>query len=360
MNEKRYHIIGGGIAGLTAARYIKKYQPDATVVLYEAAENCGGRFKSYYDRLLGEKVDNATHAVLQCNKEAAKATGRVCFQKQVLFYDAATEKISTCRLKHINEISLALFNFPLAQTARGIVRTTIRKMFPFIGRCGVYFSENQTNERIINPYIQYLDNIKFGYVLKDVRGRNSRATKLVFNKETISLKTDDQVICAIDFHNFSKIFKTPEPDYNTIINIHYRTSVPITLPRNKNFLAIKNGLVQWLFVNRNILSAAISNAGNISFSKDELAREAWKEICKIRKVKPAFVPQYRVLVYRRATMRQDEKNNSLRPVDCVTQFKNFFLAGDWTMRDWPCSIEAAAQSGRRAARAAVNLQKKAS
>ena len=94
MTKTTYHIIGAGIAGLTTAKYLKKYHPDAKVILYEAAQNCGGKFKSYFDKKLNAKVDIATHAVLKCNSEALKIIGNVPFQKSVLFYDVLSQKFS--------------------------------------------------------------------------------------------------------------------------------------------------------------------------------------------------------------------------------------------------------------------------
>ena len=41
MTCKKYHIIGGGIAGLTAAKYVRKYNPQAEIILNEAAGNLG-------------------------------------------------------------------------------------------------------------------------------------------------------------------------------------------------------------------------------------------------------------------------------------------------------------------------------
>ena len=84
----KYHIIGGGIAGLTAAKYIKKRDPKAYVIVYDAAEKLGGRCCSYVDKKLGAKVDNATHALLRANSEALKIRGKNAkFSQSVFFYD---------------------------------------------------------------------------------------------------------------------------------------------------------------------------------------------------------------------------------------------------------------------------------
>lgn len=353
MSETAYHIIGGGIAGLTAAKYIRAHQPRTKIILYEAAANLGGRCKSYYDMKLGANVDLATHAVLKCNAEARKITGPLKFQNSFLFYDMKYRQTSHSVLSHREEAALALFNLPFAAVDKPIVKTVLKQMFPFWNYKQVYFTENRTNEKIINQHIQYPDEVKYFHVLKDVQGKYNLATKLVFNQGVVELTPNDRVICAIDIHNFSRIFKTKEPEYSKIINIHYRTSMPLTLPEGRSFIGVLNGLSQWIFVNEEILSVTISNAEKISLSSEKLAAEVWKEVCQIRNVASAFVPPHRVSHFDRATLRHDEKNNSLRPAGCTTQYRNFFIAGDWTMRDWPCSLEAAARSGKRAAMAAT-------
>jgi len=59
---QRVAVVGGGIAGLTAALRLaeKGYQID----LYEAAPALGGRTKSFYDEEVDEWVDNGPHAVV--------------------------------------------------------------------------------------------------------------------------------------------------------------------------------------------------------------------------------------------------------------------------------------------------------
>ena len=108
-------------------------------------------------------------------------------------------------------------------------------------------------------------------------------------------------------------------------------------------------------VSGNIISATISHAFDyMSLPADDLARAVWRDICQIRGVQPAFVPEYRVLKYPRATLLMTPQNNALRPDSCFTKYSNLFLAGDWTMKNWPCSLEAAARSGKRASSATTS------
>jgi hydroxysqualene dehydroxylase len=62
------HIIGGGLAGLSAA--VALTRTSHPVVLYEAGPQAGGRCRSYDDRELGCRVDNGNHLLLSGNTAA--------------------------------------------------------------------------------------------------------------------------------------------------------------------------------------------------------------------------------------------------------------------------------------------------
>lgn len=123
----------------------------------------------------------------------------------------------------------------------------------------------------------------------------------------------------------------------------------ISLPEGLDFLGLSNMQAQWLFSSPGILAVTISDAKNLKLSDEELALSVWKEVCALRGHQSAFLPTYRVLRHKRATICQDSCNNALRPTNCQSKWKNMYLAGDWTMKNWPCSIEAALTSAIRAA-----------
>ena len=60
--SKLVHVIGAGLAGLAAA--VQLQRRGAQVVLHEAAEQAGGRCRSWYDRALGATLDSGNHVVL--------------------------------------------------------------------------------------------------------------------------------------------------------------------------------------------------------------------------------------------------------------------------------------------------------
>ena len=344
----KYHIIGAGIAGLQTAQLLKRKYPQAQIIVYEAAKHIGGRCFSFSDTKFGTNLDNATHAVLSGNSLAAKLLGKDTKFGPAAFYSPLTGKISRKKFDFINEKALALFNLPLNKVAQGIVFKTLSKLFPFTSRqLDVWFSRGDLSSKLIEPLAQGLD-IRLGWKLKGFAAQDDYIYKLIFNKESIALLPQDKVISALDAHNFIKIFGGEDFAYNEIINIFYRTSMQISLPEGLDFLGLSNMQAQWLFSSPGILGITISDAENLKLSDEELALSVWKEVCSLRGHQSAFLPTYRVLRHKRATIREDQRNNNRRPNNCRTMWKNVLISGDWTMKNWPCSIEAALASAYRA------------
>ena len=116
----------------------------------------------------------------------------------------------------------------------------------------------------------------------------------------------------------------------------------LTFPQNLKMLGICNAEMQWIFACKDYVAVTVSNTNNKCDP-----RNIWEEICKVRNYNSAFMPQYQVLYYPRATINQNHKNNSMRPVSVKTKFDNLFICGDWTMKNRPCCIETAIESAIR-------------
>ncbi|GAJ28364.1 hydroxysqualene dehydroxylase HpnE [Acidomonas methanolica] len=74
----RVHVIGGGLAGLSAA---VELAGRAFVTVHEAGPACGGRARSYFDRALGARVDNGNHLLLSANAAAFRYLGLIGAEK---------------------------------------------------------------------------------------------------------------------------------------------------------------------------------------------------------------------------------------------------------------------------------------
>ena len=65
MSSGRVHVVGAGLAGLSAA--VALAGKGVTVELSEAAGQAGGRCRSYFDSQLGLTIDNGNHLVMSGN-----------------------------------------------------------------------------------------------------------------------------------------------------------------------------------------------------------------------------------------------------------------------------------------------------
>ena len=68
MSGGAVHVIGAGIAGLSAA--VRLVDVGRKVIVHEAASFAGGRCRSYLDPTLGLVIDNGNHLLVSGNHEA--------------------------------------------------------------------------------------------------------------------------------------------------------------------------------------------------------------------------------------------------------------------------------------------------
>ena len=344
--KKTFHIIGGGLAGLSAAKFIRKKHQKARIIIYEAASHLGGRCFSFYDEKLQRNIDNATHAVLGANKEVKKLLGKEKFFSKIFLLK--DKQIHSRFWQEIPFLLLSIFNTAPQKIAKSLLISTACKLFPFLPpQRKFYFSQGNLSAKLIEPLAGFADEVKTGWVLQKISKQKNKITALKFNHQDVKLGANDIVISALDAKQYQLIFGGPQFDFNPIINIYFRTSVPLTLPNNIPFLGTPDNLADWIFINQDIVAVTISDSQNLQLKDEELARRIWQEIRAVNGLTPAFLPPYRVMRHQRATICQDEKNQALRPTSAQTSYQNLFICGDWTMKNYPCCLEAAIKSAQR-------------
>ena len=67
-NDITYHIIGGGLAGLSCAYFLKEKYKNIKVIVYEGSPYLGGRSYSQFDEKFDTQLDNAMHLILSSDK----------------------------------------------------------------------------------------------------------------------------------------------------------------------------------------------------------------------------------------------------------------------------------------------------
>ena len=348
MAQKAYHIIGAGVAGLSAAKFIKQKFPRATIYLYEAAHHIGGRAYSFFDKDWQLSLDNATHVLLRANRNACKNFLSFNKWQKIYFLEKGQNSLQTAKWKFRGEIAEAVFNTSFDEVGLKQWLNVGKQLFPFFPhQFDASFSQGNLTQDLMQ-ILQLSDiHINYGCKLLSIEQQGELITKLFFNKRTIEIKEGEQVISALDSYNYGKIFEPTNFEYNAIINIYFHTSMAVTLPKGLHFIGLKGYGAQWVFSFPNILAVTISNANTCTLSDEELARLIWTEICVLRGRAAAFIPEYKVLRHKRATIKQDKLNNALRPSSAQTKWANLQICGDWTMKNYPCCLESAILSARR-------------
>jgi len=146
-------------------------------------------------------------------------------------------------------------------------------------------------------------------------------------------------------------------DSSPILSINLWLDVSPSSVADFDFAAMLGGQAQWLFNKERItggrarhLAVVISAARDlVGRSNDELAAVAFDEV---RRCLPAArstrLVRSMVVRERTATFAASVDTEPLRP-GASTGCSNLFLAGDWTMRGLPATIEAAVRSGHACA-----------
>ena len=104
------------------------------------------------------------------------------------------------------------------------------------------------------------------------------------------------------------------------------------------------------------ISVTVSGADAIvDQDREDLAIRIWADVSKALGLKvpmPGSIPPWQIVKEKRATFAATPQQDARRPA-ARTQWRNLFLAGDWTQTGLPATIEGALRSGETAAALAL-------
>jgi uncharacterized protein with NAD-binding domain and iron-sulfur cluster len=119
---------------------------------------------------------------------------------------------------------------------------------------------------------------------------------------------------------------------------------------------VVNGLSDWIFAYPDRVSVTISGTDLSGIGRQELARRIWTEVTSV--TRPYMTgqldpcPPWQVVREKRATFAATPAAAFSRS-RTRTEFRNLFIAGDWTDTGLPACIEGAVRSGNKASRIAI-------
>jgi hydroxysqualene dehydroxylase len=403
------HIIGAGIAGLSAA--VRLVDAGVTVIVHEAASFAGGRCRSYPDPTLGLVIDNGNHLLLSGNHEALDYLDRIGARDTLHDPGAATFDFADLKSgehwrldlsegripwwlfdpkKRVPGTALGQYFAPLgvfmkgrgatvgdAMTCEGplyerlwrplltsalntdppessaaLTAALLRETLAAGGKaCHPLFAGHGLAKSFIDPALAFLaargSAVRFGDRLRAVRFDEKSAVGLDFDREQQELGADDSVVLGVPPWIATDLLPdlTTPDEFRGILNVHFQIAPPLGQPA---ILGVVNAEIEWLFAFPDRLSVTISNADRlIDRPRDELAAQIWREAAALTGL-PAELPPWQIVKEKRATFAATPAQDAKRP-SSRTRWANVVLAGDWIQTGLPATIEGAVRSGYKAA-----------
>jgi squalene-associated FAD-dependent desaturase len=403
------HIIGAGLAGLSAA--VRLTARGRTVAVHEATAFAGGRCRSYYDASVGMTIDNGNHLLLSGNRAALAYLHSIGAENRLIgpakaefsfvdlrsgerwtlrfndgpvpfwIFDAGRRvpgtkpldylplarllwapagktvgEVIACKGKLyerlVEPLIVAALNIDAPLGAARLAGAIVRETLAVGGKaCRPLIAREGLGATLIEPALALLRQrgtaVQFEHQLRAIRFSAERVAALDFGDRAVTLNGDDAVVLAVPpYAAASMVTGLKVPtDFRAIVNAHFRIEPPAELPP---ILGVLNADVQWIFSFPGRVSVTIS-AGDrlIATPREELARKIWDEVARVTKL-PAALPPWQIVRERRATFAATPTEDAKRP-GAATQWRNLVLAGDWTDTGLPATIEGAIRSGNRAA-----------
>jgi hydroxysqualene dehydroxylase len=413
MTEGTVHVIGAGLAGLSAA--VSLTAAGIKTIVHEAAGAAGGRCRSFFDPAIGAEIDNGNHLILSGNRAALDYLGRIGSSGRLSGPGAALFDFADIRTgerwrlrpnegrapwwlldrkRRTPGTSLHEYFAPLSlfrSSAGATVERTMRCDGPLYERlwrpillAGLNTEPNESSALLagallretlgsggracrplialeglsatfVDPATRFIADgggtVRLGDRLVAIRFDADRAISLEFDSGSARLGREDAAIVAVPPWTTQALLSGIEApeEFRGIVNAHFSVQAP---KGNPPILGVIGGRTQWLFAYRDRLSVTISAAGDlIDWPREALAESLWSEVAGLTGL-GAALPPWRIVKEKRATFAATPAQDVRRP-PARTRWSNVFLAGDWVQTGLPATIEGAIRSGFEAASLAV-------
>lgn len=409
----RAYVVGAGLAGLSAATILASRGVAVTVI--EAAGQAGGRCRSYYDAAMDGIIDNGNHLVLSGNhavqaylarigardaltgppraefafvdlqdgkrwllrpneggipywilreKRRVPGTGPGDYLKYapLLWADkkAAIGKAITDRGPLWNGLMrpflLAALNTEPEESSAALAGAVLRET---LAKGGRYYRPRIAHPTLaaafVDPALHYLKakgaSLQLSARLRDLAFDGRNAMALGTAEATLPVAPGDVVVMAVPPWSAADLIPglTVPNDFRSIVNAHFKIAGPAgALP----MLGVIGGTAEWIFPFTDRISVTVSGADAIvDQDREDLAIRIWGDVSKALGLK-ASIPPWQIVKEKRATFAATPDQDVRRP-GAKTQWRNLFLAGDWTQTGLPATIEGALRSGETAAALAL-------
>ncbi|HSU06073.1 MAG TPA: hydroxysqualene dehydroxylase HpnE [Acetobacteraceae bacterium] len=404
----RVHVIGGGVAGLSAALALTA--AGRFVTLHEAGPMAGGRCRSYFDREIGLSIDNGNHLLLSGNRAAfayldeigaadtlggpdrplfpfmALDTGQrwtlrpsrgrlpwwILSSRHRVPGTRAIDYLALLRLRGdcgertvadsmprnqlyhrlIEPLAIAALNTPPSQGLARLLGAVVRETLMRGGAaCLPRFPRETLARSLVDPAVAMLRargaELVFTHRVTMLDIEAGRVAALRTPEDSVALGPNDGVVLAVPPWIATTLLPqlTAPAEFEAILNVHFRIQAD---PGPAGFIGLVGGTAEWVFVKADHVSVTISAANRmVDRSAEAIAAAVWPDVRAALRL-PNPMPLYRVVKEKRATFAATAEQERRRP-GARTPIANLMLAGDWTDTGLPATIEGAIRSGRRAA-----------
>jgi len=334
------HIIGAGLAGLSAA--VRLAASGHRPIVHEATGFAGGRCRSYHDAAVGMTIDNGNHLLLSGNHAALDFLRTIGSQHRLIGPPAAefpfldlkngarwTLRFNDGRLplwildrrrrvpgthalnylamaallwpkpdrtvggtiackgplysRLIEPLLLAALNIDPPHGSATLAGAVIRETLAAGGRaCRPLIARDGLAPTMIEPALEFVRNrgalVRLEHQLRTMRFDGDRVAALDFGDDSIALGEGDGVILAVPPYAAAALLPglTAPNEFRAIVNAHFRIEPPAEQPP---ILGVINGTTQWIFAFPGRLSVTVS-AGDalLDTPREQLARTIWAEV----------------------------------------------------------------------------------